>query len=86
MLILFPVLVFQMSGGLTNLSSNSLLLTELSEKVCRNIKHETLSILPKSAKDYVIKREGLKCENNPIYRKENSLKCEIHPKIILKKG
>jgi hypothetical protein len=85
MLLLFPVLIIQMSASLTNFSWNSSLLTELSEKTCHNIKRETLSLMPKSAKDYVIDREDLKCENNPIIRKESPLKCEIHPKVILKK-
>ena len=85
MLLLIPVLLFQMSGCLTNFSWNSLLLTGLSEKVCHNIKSKTFSILPESAKDYVVKKEDLKCDNNPICRKDNPLKCEIHPKIVVKK-
>ena len=44
-----------------------------------------MSLIPISSKDYVIKKEDLKCENNPICRKENPLKCEIRPKIIVKK-
>ena len=85
MLLLIPVLVFQMSGGLTNFCWNSNLLTELSDKVCQSIKRETLALLPESSKDYVITRGVLKSENNPICRKDNPLKCEIHPKIVVKK-
>ena len=84
-LLLIPAFVFQMSGSLINFSWNSLPLTELSEKVCHNIKRETMSVISKSSKDYVLKSEDLKCENNPIIRKESPLKCEIHPKVILKK-
>ena len=85
-LLLIPVLVIQMSGILTNFSWDSLQLAELSKKVCREIKNETLSKIPKSTTDYLFKREALKCENNPINRKEIPLKCEIHSKVNLKKS
>jgi len=86
-LLLIPVFVIQISGILSNISWGSILTTELSAKVSREIKRETLAKTSEALKDFhMTKREALKCENNPVYRKETPLRYEISPEVIVKQS
>ena len=86
-LLLIPVFVIQISGILTNVSCGSLLSAELSGKVRREIKRESISKTQEILKDFhFIQREELNCENTPIYRKEASLTCENRPNVVIKKS
>jgi len=86
-LLLIPVFVIQISGILTNVSCGSLLSAELSGKVRREIKRESISKTQEIMKDFhLIQREELNCENTPIYLKEASLTCENRPNVVVKKS
>lgn len=55
-LLLIPVFIFQISGILTNMNWGSMLLAELSGKVCQNIKHETSSKIAEPIKELITKK------------------------------
>jgi len=81
-IIVILVSVIQTSGMLASLSCDSSNLTEFAGKVCKNIKCETSAKIAESTYDFRDNvNEGLLNLNNPICRKEASLKTDIQPVI-----
>ena len=85
-IILIVVSVFQISAMITNINWESVQLTELTGKVCKDIKRETSSKIAGPLTDLQLKKEDFKSNNSPICRKESQLKGTEQPVIISDKN
>ena len=85
-IILFLVSVIQISAMITNINWDSLQLTELTGKVCKDIKRETSSKLEGTLNNLQLKKEDFRSINSPICRKETPLKSTEQPVISSNKN
>ena len=85
-IILFLVSVIQISAMITNINWDSLQLTELTGKVCKDIKRETSSKIAGPLTDLQLKKEDFKSNNSPICRKETPIKSTEQPVISSNKN
>ena len=81
-IILILVTTIQISGILTNISWESIRMTSLAGKVCKEIKHETSSKLDKQSPNSNLNlNETRQGQNIPICGKVATLKSEVLAKI-----
>ncbi len=82
-IILILVTTIQISGILKNISWESIRMISLTEKVCKEIKHETSSKMDKGAHQMNLNlNEAIQGLNNPICGNEAKLKSALQTKII----
>jgi len=85
-IILILVTTIQISGILTNISWESIRMTSLAGKVCKEIKHETSSNMDKQTQQLNLNsNDAIKDQSNPIFGKVATLKSGVQSNITSEK-
>jgi len=81
-IILILVTTIQISGMFTNISWESISMTSLAGKVCKEIKHETSSKMDKQTQQLNLNsNDAIQGKSNPICVKVATLKSGVQSKI-----